>query len=31
VSVDFASGDELELTFVEVSEDESSSAGTKST
>jgi len=31
VSLDFASGDELELTFVEVSEDESSSAGTKST
>ena len=31
VSVDFASGDELELMFVEVSEDESSSAGTKST
>jgi hydrogenase nickel incorporation protein HypA/HybF len=31
VSVDFASGDELELTFVEVSEDESSSAGAKST
>ncbi len=31
VSMDFASGDELELMFVEVSEDESSSAGTKST
>ena len=31
VSLDFASGDELELTFVEVSEDESSSAGEKST
>jgi len=31
VSVEFAAGDELELTFMEVSEDEPSSAGTKST